>query len=116
MANFNQALFNNPYTRIAFSSIAGSFTNVDIIAGWQPGLAQSGSLAVIMIQSNLNQDVIISFDGGVTDSFYLTSDTKGVVIDLAASNMVYEGTIQIKHAGVAPTSGAIVFTTIGVRV
>lgn len=116
MANFNQALFNNPYTRVAFGSITGSFTTIDTITDWNAGSAQSGSVAVIMIQNSLNQDVILSFDGGTTESLYLSSTTTGLVIDLAASNMIFQGVIQIKHAGAAPGSGALVLNTIGVRI
>lgn len=116
MANYKQALFNNPYVRIPFGSITGTYTNIDIITNWQPGSTQSGSAGIIMIQNNLNQDVILSFDGGVTDSFYLLTATTGLVIDLATNGMLFEGTVQIKHTGAAPTSGAIVFNTIGVKI
>lgn len=113
-----QALFNEPYALVAFGSVTGSYTTLADVtppANTVVG-TQNGAAAIIMIQNSLNQPVILSFNGGVTDSIYLFTTTSGFVIDLTASELRFSGVISIKHAGVAPTSGAIAVNAVMSRV
>jgi hypothetical protein len=105
-----QALFNEPYARLAFGSVTGLFTTLADLTPPVPTVVgtQNGGAAIIIIQSSLNNSVILSFDGGVTESLYLIPNTSGLVIDLTASELRFSGVVSIKHAGVACTSGEIV--------
>lgn len=115
MPSMTQALFNDTYGRLAFGSITGTYATlkaVTTVTGSVTG--NKGSAGILEFFNTLNQDVIISLDGGTTDAIYLPAGLS-YTIDLFANFLEFVGTIQVKHAGVAPTSGGISVTIIRSR-
>lgn len=112
-----QPVFNFPYARIAFGSVGAGYSTVATLepVAISTSLPPAGGVAILNFQNSLNQDVILSFDNGTTDSVYLLAG-KDYSLDLGAADLSYTGVVRIKHAGVAPTSGAIVLTAVFSRI
>lgn len=107
-----KALFNQAPGAYAFGSLTGSyqlFQAVTPIHGSVTG--DKGFVKIVYINNTLNQEVLISFDGGVTDFLWLPPNTN-YVLDLAAAGVVLTESIYIKHNGVAPTAGKIYCNTV----
>lgn len=92
-----QAFVDQAGAAIAFGSVGGSYS---------AALAVTGSARKVVIVSSLNQECVVSLDGGTTNfmvfpaSFTLTLDFD--------PTMIYSGTVSVKHNGVAPTSGRFI--------
>lgn len=110
--SFAQALFNDTYGRLAFGSVGAGYATLKAVTRTTGTLTNNkGDAVALLFFNNLNQDVIISLDNGTTDAVYLPANTNWTV-DLATNSLMYNGTIQVKHAGVAPTSGGIAVTIV----
>lgn len=109
----NQAMFNQPYGRIAGASITGTYATLLTIARGT-GFLAAESATILFFFNTLDADIVISFDGGVTDWGYIPANANWT-IDLTAGEMLYTGVIQVKHAGVAPTTGAISASAVRTR-
>lgn len=108
-----QAIFNQPYGRLAFGAITGTYATLITLAR-DTGYLAAESATILLFFNTLNQDVIISLDGGVTDWGYVPA-LANFTLDLTAGEMLYTGTIQVKHAGVAATAGAISVSAVRTR-
>lgn len=106
-----KAQFTTPYGRAAFGSIGAGFTNLLDATKDFSGATPNGMVTVIMIDSTLNTDVDLSLDGGATASIRVKAN-QGRIIDLLANNMTWAGVIQVRHSGVAPSSGDITIEVI----
>lgn len=63
-------------------------------------------LRLLFVFNTLNQPVIVSLDGGVTDHFEL--DEEGFDIDLRAGSMALaKPTVSVKAVSTLPTDGSI---------
>jgi len=94
----NRALVNVPAVRLAFGSVSGTYAN--LLASIQ------GRAVCLVITNSLNSESVLSLDGGTTDWGFIPARVS-LVIDLASNETEYNGTVSVKHNGVAPTSGAI---------
>lgn len=98
--------------RIDVSVAGGRLAFGSVGAGYSSLLTVAGRGAILMITSSLNQEVVISLDGGTTNWGYLplvpaTAAGFPYIIEFGASDAEYTGTVSVKHNGVAPTAGAI---------
>lgn len=96
MVNITTAFTDTAAGRVAFGSVG---------AGYGTLLSCSGSVRKLIITNSLNQEVVISLDNGTTDFIYLPANV-GIILDFDNS-VHFSGVVQVKHNGVAPTSGAI---------
>ena len=103
--------------RIDVSVAGGRLAFGSVGAGYSSLITVSGRGAIVMITSSLNQEVVISLNGGTTDWGYLplvpaTAAGFPYTIELGANDAEFTGTISVKHNGVAPTAGAIAASVI----
>jgi hypothetical protein len=84
-------------TSKAFGSITGSHTSLK---------AAGDIVKIITYYNGTNQDLIISCDGGVTDSTILPAGSSQTY-DFAANSFHDTSGIFVKHNGVAPTTGSV---------
>lgn len=97
---FSQCLLNQSAARVGFASVTGTYVTA---------LTVVGNGVLMNIISNLNQEVVISLNGGLNDHIYVPPGVTPVVfaLDFGTNELSYSGVIQLKHTGVAPASGAI---------
>lgn len=113
---YAQALFNTAYGRLAFGSITGTYATLLTVTPSTGSITNNrGAATILYFFNNLNADVIISLDGGTTDAVYLPANFSWTC-DLSTGNMLYTGTIQVKHTGSAPASGGIACSVVRTRV
>lgn len=93
----SQAFITQAGAAIAFGSVG---------AGYGTALAITGSARKVIIASSLNQECVVSLDGGTTD-FMVFPANFTLTLDFDPS-MIYSGTVSVKHNGVAPTSGKFI--------
>lgn len=91
---------------VDFSSITASFANV--------GAATSNPLAFIGAINATDQPVIVSIDGGATDSLPLPAYSAASLtakdfdqFNKGVAQLEVGSQIQIKHNGTAPTKGSV---------
>lgn len=109
----NQAIFDQPYGRLAGASITGSYqTLINIARG--SGFLAAESATILLFFNTLDKDIIVSLNGGVTDWGYIPA-LANWTLDLTAGDMLFTGVVQVKHAGVAPTTGAISVSAVRTR-
>ncbi len=91
--------------KIAGTSLTGSYATL---------LDPSSDLRIIYLMNSCDQTILVSLDGGSTDTFEL-EPAESVSIDLTSSRMKFSNAVNIsaKHAGVVPTAGTIRATGIG---
>ncbi len=102
------AATNVAYTakgKIAGSALTGSYATL---------LNPTSDLRIIYILNSCNDTIMVSLDGGTTDSFELESG-ESVTVDLAANGMKFDNAVNIssKHAGAAPTAGSVRASGVG---
>lgn len=85
---------------LAFGAVTGAFQT----------LVTSTNVRKLIIQNTLDKDGVVSLDGGTT-SWHTLPAGKDLVLDFDIS-LVFNGTVQYKHNGVAPTAGIIAATVI----
>lgn len=97
---FSQAILNQSAVRVAFGSIGASYATA---------LTVVGNGMILNIVNNLDQEVVISLNGGLNDHLFIPSGLTPTVVrlDFGSNEMTYSGVIQVKHNGVAPTTGAV---------
>ena len=100
--SLNKAVVSTAGGLVSFGSVG---------AGYGTLLATTGRVRKIFLQNSLNQNIVVSLDGGTTNWMVLLAQ-KDLAIDFDTS-LQFSGTISIKHNGVAPTSGAISAAIIG---
>ena len=111
-----QALFNTTYGRYLYSAITGAYSTLLTVANTTGSVTSNvGFARIIYIFNTLDQDVILSFDNGTTDSVFLPAG-KSWTCDLSTGNMYFSGVIRVKHAGVAPASGNIACSVVRTKV
>ena len=90
--------------KIAGTALTGSYATV---------LDPSSDLRAIWIFNSCNQTIMVSLDGGTTDTFELEPG-ESTSFDLAANGMKFSNAVNIsaKHAGVVPTGGSVRVTGI----
>jgi hypothetical protein len=103
-----EAKKNIAYTasgEIAGASLTGSYAAL---------LDPSSDLRMLFLLNDCNNTVLVSLDGGSTDSFKLKAG-ESVALDLAVNGLKADNTVNIsaKHGGAAPTSGSIRASGIG---
>lgn len=86
------------YNVRAFGSITSGYDSAFL------DLTTGSPAKLLLITNTLNQDIMISLDGGATTSFRITG-FQHTVIDLASNGLVYNGDLRVKYASAAPTSG-----------
>jgi hypothetical protein len=91
--------------KIAGSSLTGSYATL---------LNPTSDLRIIQIFNSCNQTILVSLDGGTTDTFELEAG-ESTSVDLATNGMKFDNAVNIsaKHGGVAPTAGSVRVTGIG---
>ena len=92
-----QALNTLAGGRVAFGSVG---------AGYSTLLTVTDKAIILLVSNTLNQDVVLSLDGGTTNWHTLPAGIS-FVLDFGTNGASFNGTIQVKHNGVAPTAGAI---------
>ena len=83
--------------RLAAGAVTGSYATL------LP--AVSASVRKLIITNSLDQETVISLNGGATDFLFLPAQ-QGIIIDFDTS-MHWAGSCVVKHNGVAPSVGAI---------
>lgn len=87
--------------RVAFGGISGTYATL---------IGPVSDVRHIIITNTLDNEVIISLDGGTTAYLYIPGSillaSKEYVISLPP-DLAYNGTISVKHNGAAPTAGVI---------
>lgn len=91
--------------RIAGASLTGSYTTL---------LNPTSDLRIIYIFNSCDQTILVSLDGGTTDTFQLEGG-EGCSVDLGTSGLKFDNTVNIsaKHDGVVPTAGSVRATGLG---
>jgi hypothetical protein len=75
--------------------------------------ANANDARIIQVFNTCDETILISLDGGSTDHYELESSEKAVSIDLGASGLQQPNlAIQVKDAGVTPSSGSVRCTVI----
>lgn len=97
MAGVTTADLTIPGGGIEGSSLTGSYQQIAPNAG--------KSIQAIVIISTVNEEAVLSFDGGVTDWIILPGEP--VMIPLTLPHMHFSGEVHAKHNGNAPTTGRI---------
>lgn len=94
-----QRYFDIADGRLAFGSITGTYATL------KSGI--SGSVRQIIISTSLNNEIILSLDGGTTDFLHMPGSTipRELILDLDEGQ--WTGDVKVKHNGVASTSGFI---------
>jgi hypothetical protein len=97
---FSQAILSQSAVRVAFGTITGTYATA---------LTTTGNVVLLNIVSNLDQEVVLSLNGGLNDHLHFPPGLvpTRIVLDLGSNELSYSGVIQIKHLGAAPTAGAI---------
>ena len=96
----NSPILTQSAGRIAFGSVTGAYATL---------LTVAGTGATMIINSSLDKEVVLSLNGGTNDHVYIQPGLTpaSLIIDFAANDMSYSGTIQVKHTGAAPTAGVL---------
>lgn len=91
--------------KIAGTALTGSYATV---------LDPTSDLRVVYLINNCNASILVSMDGGTTDTFELDPG-ESVTVDLAANGLKFSNAVNIsaKHNGAAPTAGSIRVTGLG---
>jgi len=102
------AATNLAYTakgKIAGTALTGSYATL---------LNPTSDLRIIAIFNSCNDTIMVSLDGGTTDSFELEAG-ESISLDLAANGLKFDNAVNIsaKHAGAAPTLGTVRASGIG---
>jgi len=114
--SYQQALFNTTYGRLDAAAVLAGYTTILNVANVSGSIANNiGCSTIIYFSSTLDADIVISFDNGTTDSFFLHAN-KSLTIDLSAGNMLFTGIIRIKRFSGAPAAGSIACSVVRTRV
>jgi hypothetical protein len=103
---------------VSVSNIAytakGKIAGGDLTGTYATLLNPSSDLKVLLLMNSCNDTILVSLDGGSTDSLELEA-YESVAIDLATSGLKFDNGVNIsaKHAGAAPTAGTIRASGIG---
>jgi hypothetical protein len=96
---------------IGFAAITGSYTNI--------GSATTRPLRYVSVKNGTNATVIVSWDGGETDSLPMVANSAESIeaTQLKSGNedppmLEALSQFQIKHNGSAPTSGDVTITRV----
>ncbi len=104
--NLAPAVLTTPAVRLVFGSVGGTPTTL---------ITVGGTGAILIIRSTLDQEVVISLNGGVTSHIHIQPSLTAnqIILDLAAAGISYGGTVTVNHLGAAPTAGVITAGVIG---
>lgn len=87
----------SPYGEIQGSSLTGSYQTI---------LTPSGPYQVVQVFNDCDKPIIMSFDGGNTETHKLNQES--FVLDISANaGLELVLPIKVKHAGSAPSLGSI---------
>ena len=84
--------------KLAFGSVGAGYSN--LLASVQ------GRGLIFVFCNTLNQEVVLSLDAGTTDWLNVPAGYS-FILDMGSNEIEFYGTISVKHAGTAPTSGFI---------
>lgn len=100
-------------TNIAYQA-KGKIAGTSLTGSYQTVLNPTSDLLVIYVINSCDNTILVSLDGGTTDTFELEAG-ESVTVDLAANNLKFDNTVNIsaKHNGAAPTSGSVRVSGIG---
>lgn len=94
-------------TNIAYQA-KGKISGASLTGTYATLLNPTSDLRVIYLLNSCNASILVSLDGGTTDTFEL-EPSESVTVDLGANGMKFDNAVNIsaKHNGSAPTSGSI---------
>lgn len=97
----NKGIADQNYGTVAFGGISGTYaTTLAITDG-----------AILTLLNKTDQPVIFSLNGGTNDYIKVFANDSHP-IDFGAAGLRFTGTVSVKHAGVAPTSGEAIAAVI----
>lgn len=91
--------------RVTGTALTGNYQDL--------GAVLTGNAEIVILATDCDKPILVSFDDGTTDHFRLPG-TSSVVLDLRTNNLQLAGglQVQVKHDGSAPTSGVVTMTVI----
>lgn len=84
-------------TATAFGSVGAGYATIRTV---------TGALKKLVIASTLDQEAVLSLDGGTTDWMVIPANFT-MVLDFNP-DLIFSGVMQLKHNGVAPLSGKFI--------
>ena len=96
--------------QIIVTQAGGAIAFGSVGAGYGTALAVTGTVRKLIFASTLDQECVVSLDGGTTNWMVFPANFT-LTIDLNP-DMQYSGTISVKHNGVAPLSGKFIVAVI----
>lgn len=88
------------FAKIAGTALTGSYATLKVVSG-------ANFYRKIFILNSCDKAIQLSFDAGTTTHFELDPNESVELQFDVSRNRYYSGTIQAKHAGVAPTRGSV---------
>ena len=98
-----------PYTKHVVIPAYGRIDGTAITGSYQTVITATNDCYSIQVFNTCDNPIILSMDGGTTEHYEL--DGEGFHIDGRANDFQFgKPTIQVKHAGSAPTQGSLRIT------
>ena len=116
--NAGPATSATPRVAVAATNLAytakGKITGSSLTGTYATLLNPTSDLRVLAFFNSCDNTILVSLDGGTTDSLELEAG-ESVTLDLAANGLKFDNAVNIsaKHAGAAPTNGTIRVTGVG---
>lgn len=104
----------DPPTAVGANTKKGKISGASLTGSYATVLALTFDAKILQLFNSCDATILISLDGGVTESFELEAG-ESTSLDLRAATLYVASGVNIsaKHAGAAPTSGTIRATAIG---
>jgi len=116
--NAGAAGASTPRVAVAATNIAytakGKIVGSSLTASYATLLNPTTDMRMVYIFNTCNQTILVSLDGGTTDSLELEAG-ESVTMDLANNGLKFDNAVNIsaKHGGAAPTAGTVRASGIG---
>ena len=116
--NAGAAGASTPRVAVAATNIAytakGKIVGASLTASYATLLNPTTDMRIVYIFNTCNQTILVSLDGGTTDSLELEAG-ESVTMDLANNGLKFDNAVNIsaKHGGAAPTAGTVRASGIG---
>lgn len=116
--NAGAASANTLRTAVAATNIGytakGKISGASLTGSYATLLNPTSDLRILAILNSCDNTIMVSLDGGSTDSFELEAG-ESVILDLAANGLKFDNAVNVsaKHAGAAPTAGSVRASGVG---